>query len=125
MSYQIVNLTFLLVIKTIEEVLTDYPKYPYQIAFSIPYWRQHLIVYVLNQIPNRQAVIEDTSKNYEDSDYFNWLHCPLEEQLNIKELIHVGIINILQENPNWLSCQTSQEDQSIYRFGFGSQVKYD
>ncbi|MGH2415823.1 MAG: hypothetical protein ACRDEA_19465 [Microcystaceae cyanobacterium] len=125
MSYQIVNLTFLLVIQITEEILTDHPKYPYQIAFSIPYWRQRLIVYVLNQIPNQQAIIEITPKDCEDPDYFNWLHCPLEERIRLEKLIHLGITHILRENPNWLSCQASKEDPSIYSFGFGEPVKYD
>jgi hypothetical protein len=110
MSYQIVNLTWLLVIKEIEDILAFYPEYPYQVAFSIPYWRQKLIVYVLNHVRNKHIVVENIKELSEDP---NLRHYLLEERLCIEDWIRSGIIDLIQSNPDWANYQSSQEKKSI------------
>lgn len=101
MSSRIINLTSLLVIREIEDILADYPaKHPYQVAFSTPYLRQKLIAYVLSHTRNRHIVIEDTEELSRDPDFIN---CSLEEQLRIETLIHKSIPHILQENLDLIS----------------------
>ncbi|OKH24908.1 hypothetical protein NIES593_06765 [Hydrococcus rivularis NIES-593] len=111
MSYQIVNLTLLFVIKEIEDILVYYPEYPYQVAFSIPYWRQRLIAYVLNHVRNRHIVIENTKKLSEDP---NLTSFPSDERLRIENWIRSGIILLLQDNPDWANYRIPQKEKVIY-----------
>ncbi len=56
MSPELINLTLPVVIAEIENVLEDYPEYPYQVAFSMPELRQRLLAHVLTHTPNRYTV---------------------------------------------------------------------
>ena len=110
MSYKIVNLTFQLVTREVADILADYPEYPYQAAFSIPYLRQKLIAYILNHIRNRYTVIEDT-ENFTKDPFF--LADLLEDRERIETLIRGSIIMILQENADWINHQIPHKDKSI------------
>jgi hypothetical protein len=98
MGYKIANLTLPLVMEEVEEVLQDYPRYPYQVAFSIHKLRQLLIADVLSQIPNQYTVIEDTE---ELSIQPEISPVPLQKRLHREMIIRQSILDILQKNAEW------------------------
>lgn len=110
MYFKLVNLTSMLIIPEIEEILNTYPEYPYQAAFTIPYWKQKLIAYVLSRIPNKHMVVE-TTKNQSKEDISNQFS--IEAKLSLENVINQGIIKLLQENQNWKDQQFSVQDLSM------------
>ncbi|PSB00770.1 hypothetical protein [Merismopedia glauca] len=102
MSHELINLTLPIVTQEIEDVLEEYPEYPYQSAFLMPELRLQLIAHVLSQIPNRYEVkgIQKSSNNGQAR------HSSLlKERLGMEMLIRGGILHILRENADWLSHQ--------------------
>ncbi|MGB3206686.1 MAG: hypothetical protein WBB28_17005 [Crinalium sp.] len=100
MSYKIANLTLPLVMEEVEEVLQDYPRYPYQVAFSIHKLRQLLIADVLSKIPNEYTVIEDAEELSIQPQNFS---PPLQKRLHREMIIRQSILDILQKNAEWHS----------------------
>lgn len=100
MGYKIANLTLPMVTEEVEEILQDYPRYPYQVAFSIHKLRQLLIAAVLSQIPNEYTVIEDTEElSIQHQNY----HSPLQKRLHREMIIRQSIVDILRKNAEWHS----------------------
>ena len=95
MCYQLINLTLPVVIAEIDNILEDYPESPYQIAFSLPEMRQSLFAYVLTHIPNRYAVQGEDLRLKEPN---HLRPSPMQERLQMENLIHGGILHLLQEN---------------------------
>ena len=108
MSYQLINLTLPVVVAQIETVLADYPQSPYQIAFSLPEMRQRLVAYVLSYIPNRYTVQGEDIKLKESKFLRPW---PTQELLQIENLIHGGILHLLQENAEWVGIRLTQMEK--------------
>jgi len=106
MSYEIINLTLPFVIQQIEDVLADYPKYPYQAAFCLHELRQKLITYTLSHLPNKYTVIESGQAPAANT---NVSYITLEQRLNMENLIRGGILHLLRENADWLSLHLPQE----------------
>lgn len=104
MAYELVNLTLPIVIQEIDNVLNDYPEYPYQVAFSMPELRQRLIAQVLSQIPNYYEVkgVPEAS-NPSKVRHFSLL----QEKLRLETVIRGSILHILRENAGWLSRNLS------------------
>ncbi|MEH2267824.1 MAG: hypothetical protein V7K68_05230 [Nostoc sp.] len=100
MSHTLINLTLPVVIQEIENVLDEYPEYPYQLAFSIHELRQKLIAHILSHVPNRY-VVEEVQELSSDPkvDYPS----PLKEQLHLETIVHASIVHILHQNTDWLS----------------------
>ncbi len=99
MSQEIkLNLQF--VIKEAEDILQEYPEYPYQAAFAIPELRQKLITYVLNLF-NNYRVIENARQPLKIT---NYLYPSLEQRLRIEVLIRGGILHLLRENADWVAA---------------------
>jgi hypothetical protein len=98
--YELVNLTLPTVVRSIEEVLEDYPEHPYQSAFSVYPLRQKLIAHILSSIPNRYAIEGElppvgTLKSPHRS--------PLSERLHLETIVRGSILHLLRENADWLS----------------------
>lgn len=109
MSHELINLALPVVIAEIENVLEDYPKYPYQVAFSLPELRQKLLAHVLTYTPNRYTVQGEklTLKNRE------FLYTsPMQERIRMENLIHGGILHILRENAEWIGDRITQKENS-------------
>ena len=100
MAYKIANLTLPLVMEEVEEVLQEYPRHAYQVAFSIHKLRQLLIAEVLSQIPNEYTVIEDTE---ELSIQHKILQSPLQKRLHREMIIRESILYVLRKNAEWHS----------------------
>jgi Late competence development protein ComFB len=95
MSKTIVNLTMPFVVQEIEDLLEKYPHHPYQEAFANPDFRQNLITYTLNRIPNHYLTVDEKEKEHLiTSDYVRYY---LKQTLHIKAVIHQGIEQILSE----------------------------
>lgn len=107
MAYEIINLTLPIVLQEIEYTLKDYAEFPYQVAFSLPKIRQKLVAHVLSQIPNKFTLVEDL---VELPIEYNFLYLPLQERLHTEEIIRQSIINIVQENFEWISYHFGQLD---------------
>jgi hypothetical protein len=110
MSHQIINLTLPVVLKEIENILDDYPEYPYRVAFSVEEFRQKLLAHVLSNIPNRYTVIDDSQEAPKDA---KPLHRPISERLRIENMIRGGILHILRENADTVGFMITQTDLSI------------
>ena len=109
MSYELINLTLPLVITEIENVLDDYPQSPYQIAFSLPEMRQRLLAHVLTHIPNRYVVQGEKLTLKEPK----FLHpSPLQERVQMENLIRGGILHLLQENAELIGSHLTQMGNS-------------
>lgn len=92
MSKQLINLTLLVVIEEIDNILAIYPNHPYQQAFSNSELRQDLITYVLSRVPNQYAVenaTQSSSKRTESP------YCSSTRLLDIEHWIHIGIRDVL------------------------------
>lgn len=95
MSKTLVNLTIPIVVQELEDILETYPHHPYQEAFANPDFRQILIAYILNRIPNHYITVDDTeAQTLTNSDELRGF---LEHTLHIKTIIHQGIEKILCE----------------------------
>jgi hypothetical protein len=110
MSYEIINLARPIVIQEIENVLEDYPEYPYQVAFSIDELRQKLIAHVLNHLPYRYSAIENGPKSVRTP---NSLFPSLAQRLRLNVLIRGSILHLLRENADWISRRLHQNDSSV------------
>ena len=102
MFYELINPTLPVVIARIENLLEDYPEYPYQIAFSLPELRQKLLAHVLTHTPNHYGVVRKnlTPKNR------SFLHLSsVQKRIRMGNLIHEGILHILRENAEWVGSQ--------------------
>ncbi len=108
MEYAIINLTFPIVVKEIEDILHDYPKYPYQVAFSIHKMRQNLIAHVMSQIPNQYTVVEVPHQLTKTPDR---LYSPLQERLDRESIIHKSILHILRKNSDWIDNESFKTPQ--------------
>ncbi|MBE9077801.1 hypothetical protein IQ241_10930 [Romeria aff. gracilis LEGE 07310] len=62
MPSKIVNLTAYIVVESIKNILEDCLEYPYQMMFSVSYYRQRLIAQTLSSIKNSYVVIQDTEE---------------------------------------------------------------
>ncbi|MEA5536484.1 hypothetical protein [Crocosphaera sp. XPORK-15E] len=111
MAYEIVNLTSILVHREIEDFLAEYPPgHPYQVFFSLSYFRQKLMAHILSEIPNRHTVVEDVQSLSNGSDY---LRFSLEERLKIETLIAKEIPYILNEDSTISSVKIVAEKAPV------------
>ena len=91
MPKNLVNITLALVTEEVEIILGNYPKYPYQEAFSPWGLRQDLIAYVLSRVPNKYIAIDSG----ESLNQKVQIRCSSEQLLHIENLIHTGIRDVL------------------------------
>lgn len=98
MSLSLINLTLPAIFREIEDVLAEYPEYPYQVAFSLSQWRQALIVRILNQTRCHYTLVEN-SEDISINPYH--LYLPLEQRLRLEGIIRETIIHLLQEYLDW------------------------
>ncbi len=96
MPKNLVNITLAAVTEEIEIILESYPKYPYQEAFSPSGLRQNLIAYVLSRVPNRYIAIDSESVSGKTVEF----RCSSEQLLEIEDLIHTGIRDVLHSYEN-------------------------
>jgi hypothetical protein len=82
----------IVVTEEIEIILESYPKHPYQQAFSPSGLRQDLIAYVLSRVPNTYTAIEASESVSKQAVQ---VRCSSEQLLNIENLIHTGIRDVL------------------------------
>jgi hypothetical protein len=98
MVHGLVNLTLPVVIREIEDVLDDYPAYPYQTAFAMPELHQKLIAYILSHVPNHYVVEGVQELSSRPNRYHS---APLQERLQMEAIVRSGIFHVLREN---MSC---------------------
>ena len=98
------------VLKQIENVLNDYPEYPYQVAFSIDELRSKLVAHVLRHSRNCCSVVGNAPKPKTDSKFSYRF---TSERMRLDVLIRGSILHLLRENADWLSRKIQQLDSSV------------
>jgi len=97
-------------LQEIENVLNDYPEYPYQVAFSIEELRFKLVTHVLSNIPNCCSVNGQAPKLLITEAK---LTChSTSERVRLDVLIRGSILHLLRENADWISHQIQNLDKS-------------
>ncbi|HAG85125.1 MAG TPA: hypothetical protein DCL61_29245 [Cyanobacteria bacterium UBA12227] len=112
MEQKIINLTLLLVIQEIAEILTDYPENPYQFVFSPQRGLQKLINHVLNQIPNHYYTILDEKEELPTD--LSSLYASLEERMQLEAIIRKSIFELLQEYLEEINGYVFEEADSLW-----------
>ncbi len=81
------------------------PAYPYRMAFSLPYYHQKLLVYVLNGVHNHYILCEEefSGQTLDALYYF------LQEQAQIDALIQEGLVSILKDHHDWIRCSKAPD----------------
>lgn len=116
MPHELINLTLPLVVQEIEDVLDEYPEYPYQAAFSIYEFRQKLIAHILSQVPNRYAVAGEQVPARKPSPRHPSL---LAERLHLETVVRGSILHILRENADRLTDAFLQNKHLEPMFSIG------
>ncbi len=98
------------VLQEIENVLNDYPEYPYQVAFSMEELRSELVTHVLSHIPNCCSVNGQAPK---PTTYAKLSCRSTPEQVRLDILIRGSILHLLRENADWVSRKIQQLDNSV------------
>jgi hypothetical protein len=98
------------VFQEIEQVLKDYPEYPYQAAFSIDELRSKLVAHVLRHLPNRYSGMGNARKATKEPKFSFRSKA---ERVRLDALIRGSILHILRENADWLSRHLQQLDDSV------------
>jgi hypothetical protein len=107
---RIINLTFILVSQELEEILEQYPEYPYQVAFSSQELRQKLLSHVLSQVPNHYALVEETEELPKD---LTFLYASFEEWMRMESLIRESVVRLLGEKADEINSPIPKKDNSI------------
>lgn len=96
MDQRIINLTLLLVMQEIEEILSDYPENPDQLMLASQQGQNKLINHVLSQIPNHYyTLLEDGEELPTD---VRSLYSSVGERMQLEVIIHKSIFQIRQEH---------------------------
>jgi hypothetical protein len=98
------------VLQEIENILQDYPEYPYQIAFSSDELRAKLIAHVLRYVPTCCSVIGDTQKPTTNAKFS---YRSKSERLRLDALIRGSILHLLRENADWIGRQIQRLDNTL------------
>lgn len=98
------------ILQEIENVLQDYPEYPYQVAFSIDELRSKLVAHVLRYIPTYCSVTRDTQKPTTNAKF---PYRSKSERLLLDVLIRGSILHLLRENADWIGRQIQRLDNSL------------
>ena len=94
MPQKIINLTCLLVIKEVKDILATYPETPYQEAFAQAELYNQLINQVLSRIPDQSyTILYESEKLPKNPRRF---YASMEERMMVEELIHQTIIALLE-----------------------------
>jgi hypothetical protein len=102
MAEKILNLTMLWVADEIAQILdTEQLFFEYKDFFNSSLHKE-LMGYVLSNIPNVYAVINDEDNFWEQC---NHTYCSGERRLQIEAVIHQGLLEIVQHKRNWLEQQ--------------------
>lgn len=99
----------LAVFQEIENVLDDYPEYPYQVAFSIKELHQKLVAHVLRHLPRSYATISDGKEAKANAKF---PYRSKAERIRLDALIRGSILHILRENAEWVGRHIQPKDNS-------------
>lgn len=97
------------VFQAIENVLDDYPEYPYQVAFSIKELHQKLVAHVLRHLPRSYATTVDGKPAKANAKF---PYRSKAERIRLDALIRGSILHILRENADWVGRHIEQKDSS-------------
>ncbi len=98
------------VLQEIENVLKDYPEYPYQLAFSINELRSKLVAHVMSNLSNCYSTISVAQKSTIDAKF---PYRSKSERMRLDVLIRGSILHLLRENADWISCHIQRLDNSV------------
>jgi hypothetical protein len=98
------------VLREIENVLKDYPEYPYQVAFSMDELRAKLVTHVLSHLSTCYSVIGEPPKPIINAQFS---YHSKSKRLRLDVLIRGSILHLLRENAVWISRHIQQLDNSL------------
>lgn len=101
-----VDLTQLCAVKEIQHILEecDYDKANFILQNS--FYRQQLIEYILSNISHRYLKIQNLTEIPKDADEI-LPQCPIEEQIVIRQLLHIGMSKIVQQLSNPIEAKSA------------------
>lgn len=97
-------------LQKIDDVLQDYPEYPYQVAFSMDELRSKLVTHILNHVANCYSVIGEAREPITNAKF---PYPSTSERVRLDVLIRGSILHILRENADWLSRRIQQLDNAV------------
>ncbi|WP_156120578.1 hypothetical protein [Neosynechococcus sphagnicola] len=109
MVHESTNLTLPRVVQAIEDVLDDYPEYPYHFVFAIHEFQQKLIAHILSQLPHLYGVEGDSASQSKPKNPHN---SPIAERLRLEVLVRGSILHILRENASRLGDQLPRKQNA-------------
>ncbi|MEQ9623650.1 hypothetical protein [Coleofasciculus chthonoplastes] len=122
MSEKIVNLTCMLVIQEVKDILATYPETPYQEAFTQAELFNQLINQVLIQIPDQSYTILYESEKLPKN--LRRFYSSLEERMMVEQLIHQTIIALMNGNAEKKTLHSpASEDNSSANAPINSNKK--
>ena len=89
-----VDLTRLCAVKEIQHILKECDGYR-GVILQNPCYKQQLIEYVLSNINHRYLEIQNLTEIPKDATDI-LPQCPIEEKIAIRQLLHIGILEIIQ-----------------------------
>lgn len=95
---KLVNLTLLRVNEELELLLDKHPDRTDQTQLQDPDFRQKLIAYVLNRIPNRYVAVEAENESSISSEFLIYSN---QERLDMEKRIEQGIHSLTTNNRNY------------------------
>jgi hypothetical protein len=98
MSLSFPNTSLSFIVQEIEDVLKDYPHYPYQTAFSMGELRQKLVDRVFHRLSEQETAYQPPESPQNPT----ILSHSLEGRVRLTNLIRDSIFYVLQENADWI-----------------------
>lgn len=98
MAMKLVNLTLLKVNEELENLLDKRPEVTYQAKLQDPDFRQKLIAYVLNRVPNRYVAVEAENESSISSEFLIYSN---QERLDMEKRIYQGIYSLTTSDSNY------------------------
>lgn len=95
---KLVNLTLLRLNEELENLIDKHPKQTYQAQLKDPDFRQKLIAYVLNRIPNRYIAVEAENESSISSELLIYSN---QERLDMEKKIYQGIYSLTSSDKNY------------------------
>lgn len=96
----------ILLLKEIDQFFGKYPDHPYHNVFELPQLRQKLAAYVTGKMFDASEIVTNAGQQASTISSFSR---SFEQQLQMENWIHAGMIYVLQENADWVSQMIAHE----------------
>ena len=101
-----IDLTRLCAVKEIQHILEECDYNRNSFIFQNPSYKQQLIEYILSNINHRYLEIKNLTEIPKEATEI-LPQCPIEEKIIIRQLLHIGMSNIVQELSNHIEAKSA------------------